>query len=94
MDAADHLWVAVWGAGRVLRLSPEGQVVGVVEVDAPHTSSVAFAGPDLDTLVITTARQDLSDEQLTTFPLSGALFTVRCGITGAPVPRCLPLPRG
>jgi sugar lactone lactonase YvrE len=57
-----------------------------IRVPAPHVSSVAFAGPDLDTLVITTATQDLTEEQLTASPLSGKLFTARPGVRGLPVP--------
>jgi sugar lactone lactonase YvrE len=86
LDADDHVWVALWGGGRVLRLSPEGEVVGRVDVPAPHTSSVTFAGPDLDTLVITTARENLSDEDLAAHPLSGRLFTVKTGFTGGHAP--------
>jgi sugar lactone lactonase YvrE len=55
-------------------------------VPAPHTSSVTFAGPDLDTLVITTARENLSDEDLAAHPLSGRLFTVKTGFTGGHAP--------
>src|SRR5699024_4288303 len=43
-DAEGHLWVAIWGAGCVLRISPEGEIVGRIEVAAPHTSCVTFAG--------------------------------------------------
>ncbi|GAB7006963.1 SMP-30/gluconolactonase/LRE family protein [Nocardioides sp. AN3] len=83
-DAQDHLWVAVWGAGCVLRLSPEGEIIGRVDVPAPHTSCPVFAGPDLDTLVITTATEDLDTSQQQRFPLSGRLFTFKPGVTGNP----------
>ena len=81
-DAEDHVWVAVWGGGCVLRIAPSGQIVGRVDVPAPHTSCPVFAGPDLDTLVITTATEDLTPAQLEEFPLSGRLFTVRTGVSG------------
>ena len=86
MDAEDHLWIAVWGGGEVRRYAPDGTLVDRVAVPAPHTSSVAFAGEDLRTLVVTTARQDLTDAQLRAFPDSGSLFTVRVDVPGAPVP--------
>lgn len=85
VDAGGDLWLAVWGGGRVERRSPEGELLAIVEVDAPHTSSVAFAGPDLDVLVITTATQDLSPAGLARHPLSGRLFTARVG-TGLRTP--------
>jgi sugar lactone lactonase YvrE len=82
-DAEDHVWVAIWGGGCVLRIAPDGRIVGRLEVPAPHTSCPAFAGPDLGTLVITTAQENLSAAQRERFPLSGRLFTVRTGIRGA-----------
>jgi sugar lactone lactonase YvrE len=79
VDAAGNLWLAVWGGGRVECRAPDGDLLAVVEVAAPHTSSVAFAGPGLDVLVITTATQDLSPTDLARFPLSGRLFTAQVG---------------
>jgi sugar lactone lactonase YvrE len=86
LDAEDHLWVAVWGAGEVRRISPDGTVVHRLAVPAPHTSCVAFAGDDLRTLVITTASAELDDAQLSACPHSGRLFTARVDVPGAPVP--------
>lgn len=83
-DTDDNLWVAVWGAGQVRCYAPDGAVLHVVEVAAPHTSSVAFAGPDLRTLIVTTAAAELTAQQLTRFPLSGRLFTVDVDATGVP----------
>ncbi|SDS67456.1 SMP-30/gluconolactonase/LRE family protein [Actinoplanes derwentensis] len=85
VDAAGNLWLAIWGDGRIECRSPDGELLAVVEVDAPHTTSVTFAGPDLDVLVITTATQDLSPTDLARFPLSGRLFTTRVG-TGLRTP--------
>ena len=86
VDADDHLWIAVWGRGQVHRYSPAGELVQVIDVPAPHTSSVVFAGPLLDTLVITTASDELTPEQLDAHPLSGRLFTLVPGVTGHPQP--------
>jgi len=86
LDAEDHVWVAVWGKGEVHRYSPAGELVAVVDVPAPHTSSVAFAGPLLDTLCITTATQDLDESALARFPDSGRIFTVVPGPLGVPQP--------
>jgi sugar lactone lactonase YvrE len=86
VDADDHLWIAIWGLGQVRRYSPAGDLVQTIEVPAPNTSSVAFAGPLLDTLVITTASDELTPEQLEAHPLSGRLFTFVPGVTGLPQP--------
>jgi sugar lactone lactonase YvrE len=85
LDADEHLWVAVHGAGQVRRFAPDGAVVDLVEVPAPHSTSVAFAGDDLRTLVITTAFGELSEEERRAHPESGRLFTTRVDVPGSPV---------
>jgi sugar lactone lactonase YvrE len=86
MDADEHLWVAVWGGGEVRRYAPDRTLAGRVATGAPHTSSVAFAGEDLRTLVVTTATSELDDQQLRAHPDSGRLFTVPVDVPGLPVP--------
>lgn len=85
MDAADHLWVAVWGGGEVRRHAPDGTLVERVATGAPHTSSVAFAGEELRTLVITTATSELGPDRLRAHPDSGRLFTAPVDVPGLPV---------
>ncbi|MFJ8301138.1 SMP-30/gluconolactonase/LRE family protein [Streptomyces sp. NPDC094447] len=82
VDARGNLWVALWGAGEVRAFTPEGSPFAVVDVPAPNVSSCAFAGPGLDVLVITTAREELSPSQLRRQPDSGRLFVCRPGTTG------------
>jgi sugar lactone lactonase YvrE len=84
-DAEGNLWVAIWGGGEVRCYTPSGDRLATVSVAAPHTTSVAFAGPERDTLLITTATDQLSAAQLEEFPLSGRLFTARVGAVGLPV---------
>jgi sugar lactone lactonase YvrE len=91
LDADGRLWIAVWGAGEVRCFRPDGEQVAVVQVAAPHTSSVAFVGPELRLLLITTARNELSDEQLANAPDSGRLFLADVGVAGLPVPGWTPL---
>jgi len=85
MDAADHLWVAVWGGGEVRRYAPDRTLVDRVATGAPHTSSVAFAGDDLRLLVITTATSELTGAQLRAHPDSGRMLTARVDVPGLPV---------
>ncbi|WP_231562983.1 SMP-30/gluconolactonase/LRE family protein [Microbacterium mangrovi] len=92
IDENGFLWIAMWGLGEVRRYSPAATLDRTIEVPAPHTSSLSFVGPDLDTLVITTARQDLTDETLAEFPLSGRLFTINPDVRGFPQPLWSGLP--
>jgi len=82
VDASGHLWLAIWGLGQVRCYSADGELIDTLEVPAPHTSSLAFVGDDLDQLVITTARTELTDAQLAEFPLSGSLFLAKPGCAG------------
>lgn len=82
IDSEGHLWIALWGQGCVIRVSPSGEIVGKIKVPAPHTSCPVFAGPNLETLVITTATEGLTPEDIAAHPLSGRLFTVSTGYRG------------
>ncbi len=55
LDALDRVWSARWGGSAVLRLGPDGAVVERVAMPVPRVSSVAFGGPALDALYVTTA---------------------------------------
>jgi sugar lactone lactonase YvrE len=68
-DAEGNIWIAVYGAGEVRRFSPRGELTGVVEVADPEVTCPEFAGPGLDTLVITTRHH---------------LFTADVGAAGVP----------
>lgn len=58
-------------------MDPEsGKLLGHIEIPAPHVTSVAFGGPQLDELYVTTATIFLSEEQLKKYPGSGSTFRV------------------
>ena len=84
VDSDGCLWVAFFGGGCVRRYSPAGELLDIVSVDAPHTTSCAFGGPDLDTLYITTARHLLDPHLVEAHPLSGGLFAADVDATGVP----------
>jgi sugar lactone lactonase YvrE len=85
IDAEGKLWVAHWGGHGVNRWNPDnGELMQKVRLPAPHVTSCAFGGENLETLYITTAREGLSEEQLQEYPLSGGLFRVQPGVRGVP----------
>ncbi|MFI8339104.1 SMP-30/gluconolactonase/LRE family protein [Streptomyces sp. NPDC085639] len=85
VDTEGRVWVAVWGAGQVRAYAPDGALHAVVTVPASQVSSCAFAGPDLDLLIITTAADGLTAAQLAAQPHAGRIFICRPGATGLPV---------
>lgn len=84
MDSENCLWVAIWGNGEVLRFNEAGEISNRIKVPAPNTTSVCFAGKNLDVMVITTASDELSPEQIAQYPNSGSIFTLVPGVTGLP----------
>lgn len=84
MDAEGHYWVAMFEGGRLLRLSPQGEVVADVAVPARCPTMPCFGGPDLRTLYLTTARQNRPEDELRAFPHSGCVLSTRVDVPGLP----------
>ena len=85
-DAEGAVWNARYGGGAVVRLSPEGEVLGRIDLPVSQPSCCAFGGPELRTLFVTTSRQRLSDAALAREPLAGTLLRVEPGVAGLPEP--------
>jgi sugar lactone lactonase YvrE len=43
---------------------------------------VCFGGADMKTLYITTTRENMEDDELAKYPLSGAIFTLPVAVAG------------
>lgn len=85
VDAAGHLWIAMWGGGRVVELAPDGTEVRRLPMPARQPSSCAFGGTDLDVLYVTSAREGLD---LAPDDPAGSVFAV----TGLDARGTLPAP--
>jgi L-arabinonolactonase len=91
VDSEDHLWNAQWGAGEIVRYRPDGSIERRLPLPVSQPSCVAFGGAGLDLLMITSARVDLSAQQLAAEPLAGALLVYRldvCGVAEVICTRC------
>lgn len=83
IDSEDMLWIALWNGNMVGRWNPQtGELIGQVDVPAHNITSCAFVGEHLDSLVITSARVDMSNDELETYPLAGSLFVAVPGVKG------------
>lgn len=82
IDSEGFLWVALWGGGCVRRYSPGGELDGEIRLPVSQVTSMAFGGPDLSQLFITTASAGLDSGQRRDQPLAGSLFRHRPGVTG------------
>jgi len=76
VDAEGCLWQALVYAGKLVRYTPQGQVDRVIDMPVKKVTSLAFGGPDLDTLFVTS----MAKPPLPRFPddgqQRGALFAV------------------
>ena len=79
-DSEGCLWIAFWNGSCIRRYSPDFQLIETLNFPVRFVSSCAFAGPDLKTLVVTTAVGDdgWHDEHET----AGMTFIVDTDVTG------------
>lgn len=83
IDEDDMLWVGMWNGDAVIRFNPKtGEVLQKIEVPAHNITSCAFGGENLETLYITSARVDMSQEELKKYPLAGSVFKIVPGVKG------------
>jgi sugar lactone lactonase YvrE len=81
-DDEGCFWTAVNGDGKVERYSPDGSLLETVTVPAPNVTSVGFGGPDLATLFIATAREQMTEDDLRAAPGAGGVFAVTTRVHG------------
>ncbi len=86
IDSAGNYWTAFFRGGKVLQLSPEGEMLAEFEVPALCPTMCAFGGPDLCTLYVTSASNRRPAEELAQYPRSGGIFALRVAIPGLPEP--------
>jgi sugar lactone lactonase YvrE len=84
VDAAGHVWVALYAGHRIERYSPDGRLVQSVPLPCPNVTKMAFGGPDGCTAFVTTAWQGMRAAQRAQYPLAGNLFSFRSDTPGLP----------
>lgn len=83
IDENDNLWVGIWNGNKVICFDHiTGEIISEVVVPAHNITACAFGGKNLDTLYITTAREDMTPKELQEYPLAGSVFKVVPGVKG------------
>ncbi|KAL2751901.1 hypothetical protein ACRALDRAFT_1078327 [Sodiomyces alcalophilus JCM 7366] len=77
VDEEGALWIAVFGGGKVLRVSSGGEVIGEVKVSTRFVTCVQFVGTEL---YITTGADE--DGQGESKEFGGSIFRVDVGVKG------------
>lgn len=78
MDAEGYLWQAIYGDSKVLRISPEGKVVGEITYPTRAITCPVFIGTEL--WVTTAAEED--EKEVESMKYGGAVFKVDVGVGG------------
>jgi L-arabinonolactonase len=87
VDAEGCIWCAWWDGWRVTRIAPDGRTLTTVELPVARPTSLAFGGPHLDELYVTSAKWALGPAERERQPLAGALFVLDAGVSGLPAAR-------
>ena len=88
VDAAGGVWVALYGGGRLHRYAPDSQLAEVIPTPVRYPTSCAFAGPGLDTLVVTSAYARIEDAGAIPSEIDGAVLVAKAGVVGKPIVLC------
>jgi sugar lactone lactonase YvrE len=85
VDCLGNYWCAMYEGGRVLQISPAGEVLAELAVPVLCPTMPCFGGEDLKTLYVTTARHSRTADELKRQPQAGCLFATRVDVAGLPV---------
>jgi len=85
MDRKGGYWAALNGGRKLIRVLPNGEPDVEIQLPVSQPTMPAFGGPDLNTLFITSARQNLDNGDLLSQPFAGGLLAVSVDIQGHPV---------
>jgi L-arabinonolactonase len=86
VDADGGLWNAQWGGARLVRYRADGAESMRVNIPTAQPSCVTLGGARLDTLYVTSARDELDAEALARDTHAGGVFAAQTGHTGLPEP--------
>ena len=85
VDVEGNYWCSMFEGQRLARLSPQGDVVGELELPVRCPTMPCFGGEDLRTLYVTTSREKRPADELQAFPLSGYVIATKVDVPGLPV---------
>lgn len=88
VDSEGYIWVALVQAGKIGRFDPDGQLDRIIEAPIDMPSCVAFGGPDMSTLYLTSIKDSGTGRAVSRHPAGGHVFAIEgLGVTGIPEPR-------
>ena len=87
-DTSGNYWCALVHGASIACISPAGKLLERINVPAKHPTMVAFGGPQLDQLYVTSSSKLLAPAEHAQWPQAGALFRIDgLGACGLPEPQ-------
>lgn len=83
IDQKGNIWNARWGANCVLQISPDGELLQKIDLDASQPTSCAFGEKGQRVLYVTSARFGLDGSAIS--ENDGAIFAIKTDIGGAAI---------
>lgn len=82
VDAEGCVWTGLWNGWGVARYSPQGELLEKVDLPVANVTKLAFGGPDLTRVFVTTARKGLDAAALAAQPQAGDVFAFDVSVPG------------
>jgi sugar lactone lactonase YvrE len=80
VDCEGCIWSARWGGGQLVRHAPDGSVLETLALPVKHPTCVAFGGPDLRLMLITSAQHGAGEDD----PAAGSVLLFESEVAGLP----------
>ncbi|MCO5162073.1 MAG: SMP-30/gluconolactonase/LRE family protein [Mesorhizobium sp.] len=88
VDAEGGIWACLIQIGKIARFLPDGTVDRMIDAPTDMPSCIAFGGPDLATLFVTSIKDSGSGRAISKHPDGGMLFAIDgLGVRGLPEAR-------
>lgn len=82
VDSEGAYWCAMFEGARLLRFSPQGELLREIALPLRCPTMLAFGGDDLRTLFITSASHGRSPEERAQYPLTGCVLSIQVDVAG------------
>jgi sugar lactone lactonase YvrE len=76
IDVNNNVWNAEWDGGRLSQYTFEGVLIRHVEMPVKRPTSCAIGGQNGELLYVTSARDGLTDNDISLYPNSGSVFCI------------------
>ena len=87
VDAENCYWSAMYDGKRIVRFSADGRIDREIPFPVRCPTMVCFGGEQLDTLFVTSSRNERSAEELAAQPDAGKVFVAKVDVRGVPEPK-------